>query len=369
MAFHLSLIYKLIYKLFVGLILVFNASQALAEASFRTTQSDLPDLGQHAGPTNSLNYNVSTQAVGVTYKDTFNSNNLIVTPEFSQQNGFALSGSFASKLTNNFAVGFVPAVSSDKQELLVNTGFGLTNNQRLILTLSQLRQKLNFSFLSWPSQVEVTQNNGAFSYQYLFRNTQHSTLKINGYLSDTELPNLADRTNFTDTAAPLELWDDSLRITGSRVAQLHGRLLLDAGPSATLRLGLSGERLKYKLSTGGSGITRVTCRGEWNQSLSNNLNFKAGLKTMASQNIYNVGIAHSDKKREKIRLNFVSIHSHGGTPNDKQIQLTYSYNFGGPNLSSKRPSQENIRRVKWSSVLEDQVSTRPTFIPTYVVAN
>ncbi len=262
----------------------------------------------------------------------------------------------------------MPTLNFGKQELIINAGVGVTNNQRLILTVSQLRQKLDFSSLSGVSTESVIQHSGAISYQYLFHNRHLSQVNINGYISEIKSSVIAEKTYFINTASLLTLWDDSQNIAGTSMARIQGQLMINPIPSASLKIDLTGQSLGYKNLTGSQYITRVTGHINWNQSLNKNLNFNIGFKSMASQDKYSFGISHKDKGRQKIGHNFVSVVGHGNTTNGKQIQLSYIYNFGSRYLSVKNPSHENIHRSTWSMSLQDAVVNRPTFMPRYVVA-
>lgn len=360
--------HTLLCMLLSSFFLAIQPLQGNAESLSLATQNVLPDIGQLSAPSSTSSYACNNQEMTAILKSTINTNNLILTPEYNINSGLRLSGSLASKVSDNFAVGIVPTLSLGKQELIINAGVGVTNNQRLILTVSQLRQKLDFSSLSGVSTENVIQHSGAISYQYLFPNSHLRQVNINGYISETKSSVIAEQTYFINTASLLTLWDDSQNIAGTSMARIQGQLMINPIPSASLKVDLSGQSLGYKNLTGSQYITRVTGHINWNQSLNKNLNFNIGFKSMASQDKYSFGISHKDKGRQKIGLNFVSVVGHGNTTNDKQIQLSYRYNFGSRYLSVKSPSHENIHRSTWSISLQDAVVNRPTFMPRYVVA-
>jgi hypothetical protein len=373
-----------------ALLLAFSAYASAAG----TTQDQLPDLGQPAATSGSLQPNINAQGGSLTWQDTLGGARLKLTPEFSKQTGFALGGSIAAPLTAHSAVGILLTAGGDKKEILFNAGIDFAARQRLIFTLGQLRQTLDFNFRSGVAQAEVTQNSGAVSYQYLLGYGLLNTFEVNGYLANTNSRDLADKTYTTDTATLYELWNDPRRIAGGRVTGLQGKLVLAPMPGGTLKFGLGAERLQYDLFTGHDTNTRATGSAEWNQRLVNGFNFKAAANAAAAQNRYSVGLGRSINNGQ-LGLDLTAIRGRDNAPDDNLIQVSYSYNFGGGGLSpysamphtgytdrsldrtldrSPYEAQRNTGDLTptptaaWSNNLLDQVAQRPSYIPSQVVA-
>lgn len=57
-------------------------------------------------------------------------------------------------------------VGERKKELLLNAGFQVTDAQRFVLTIGQLRQYLNIGFVSGLEKTEMIQTGGGASYQF-----------------------------------------------------------------------------------------------------------------------------------------------------------------------------------------------------------
>jgi hypothetical protein len=101
-----------------------------------------------------LQPNINAQSGSLTWQDTLGDARLKIIPEYSQQTGFALGGNIAAPMTAHSAI-------------LLTADIDFAARQRLIFTLGQLRQNLDFNFRSGTAQAEVTQNSGAVSYQYV----------------------------------------------------------------------------------------------------------------------------------------------------------------------------------------------------------
>lgn len=372
---------RALLSLILCLTLSTSAGLVFAETFSTTSQDALPDLGMLNVFAGSVHPNINMQSGSVTFTDTINNNKLAITPEYCIQTGFTLSGSLAHQLTNSFVVGVLPSINSNKNELLVNAGLDLTNNQRLIITLSQLNQKLGLSSSSGISQGYITQNSEAFSYQNLLGGSLHSNVKVNGYISNTKGQGIRDQSLLEETATHLKILEDPHLITGSHVANLQAQLSVKPMPRTMLLLGVGCERLEYKQLTGSSGSTQLTGHAEWNQHFSKGFVFRSGYNLMPTQNLYNIGLARSYKWGHKIGLNFTTINNRiNKNFNDKQIKIRYRYNFGENNSSAIISFREsikdqtndsnpkplllnNIQRVSWPSSLQDQVAVRPSFIP------
>ncbi len=358
----------------------FLAFSAYASAA-GPTQDQLPDLGQPAAASGSLKPNINAQGGSLTWQDTLGGARLKLTPEYSKQTGFALGGSIAAPLTEHSAVGILLTAGGDKKEILLNAGIDFAARQRLIFTLGQLRQTLDFNFRSGVAQAEVRQNSGAVSYQYLLGYGLFNTFEVNGYLADTNSRNLSDQTYTTDTATLFELWNDPRRIAGGRVTGLQGKLVLAPMPGGTLKLGLGAERLQYDLLTGHDTNTRATGSAEWNQRLDNGFNFKASANAAAAQNRYSVGLGRNIDHGQ-LGLDLTAIRGRDNAPDDNLIQVSYTYNFGAGSTGTGRLGSNSgdalpmntaalaapTPTADWSRNLLDQVTQRPSYIPSQVVA-
>lgn len=70
--------------------------QGNAESLSLATQDVLPELRQLSAPSSTSSYDFNNQEITATLKSTIDTNNLIVTPEYSTDSGLGLSGSLAS---------------------------------------------------------------------------------------------------------------------------------------------------------------------------------------------------------------------------------------------------------------------------------
>ncbi len=142
-------------------LLLFSLSFGFALSADETS---LPDLGEPSVNSASVQPNISAQGAGFTYQDNSNGKRITLTPQYTQENGTAIGGSFAGPLAKHMAVGVLLSVGSDKNEWLLNTGFDLSSNQRFILSVGQLRQKPDFSFSSGIQKAQIRQDNLAVNY-------------------------------------------------------------------------------------------------------------------------------------------------------------------------------------------------------------
>ena len=83
---------------------------------------------------------------GGTYYEKFGDSLLVVTPQYSKLTGLSTTGSFAIPLTDNFAAGLLLTAGTDKSEIFINSGFRIDDKQRVIFSLGQLRQNLDYNF-------------------------------------------------------------------------------------------------------------------------------------------------------------------------------------------------------------------------------
>ena len=359
-----------------------------------TDEKNLPELGSPVANTDSVQPNINAQGAGFTYQDNIDGKQIIITPQYNQQNGAAIGGSLAGALTKNMAVGVLLSVGSDKNEWLLNTGFDLTSKQRFIFSLGQLRQKLDFNFISGRQKTQIRQDNGAVSYQYFLGKNFLNAAEVNGYISDTGSVTLGDKTYFTDTISLYELWSDPRRIAGGRVSGVQGRLVFTPTSKTTIKVGLGAERLTYDYLTGNESSTRATGSAELVQRLDNNFNFRASANAAASQNRYALGLGKSFTGGSQLGLDVVTIQGRDNTFNDNQVMLSYTQSLGGnastyggspvgmnnPALNnldaagaSMNPAPNNMAApnstvTHWASSLVDQVARRPSFLPAQVIA-
>ena len=379
-------------KLGLTLLLLIGSLFYLGVVGADDTTNTLPDLGRPAANTGSVQPSMSAQGAGFTYHDNIDGKQIILTPQYNQQNGTSIGGSLAGALSKNMAVGVLLSVGSDKNEWLLNTGFDLTSNQRFIFSLGQLRQKQDFNFISGKQKTQIRQDNGAVSYQYFLGKDLLNAAEINAYISDTGSVNLGDKTYFTDTASLYELWSDPRRIAGGRVSGVQGRLVFTPTSKSTLKLGFGGERLTYDLLTGNDSTTRATGSAEFNQRLDYGFNLRASANAGASQNRYALGVGKSFIGGSQLGLDVATIQGRDNTFNDNQVMLSYTQSFGGGAYASNplgmnnqalsnldaagapmNPAPVNMAAPNsnadtWASSLVDQVSRRPSFLPAQVIA-
>ena len=258
------------------------------------------------------------------------------------------------------------------------------NHHRMIFSLGQLRQTLNFDFISGKQEAEITQDNGAISYQYLLGKSWLNAAGVDAYISNTDSIKLADKNYTNDSASLYEVWSDPRRIAGGRTTGLQGRLLLTPSARTEIKLGLGGERLTYNYLMGNESSTRARGSVELLQRLNNGFNFRAAVNAAASQNRYALGLGKSFKEGSQLGMDITRIEGRDGLFNDTQLQLTYTQSLGSGNsglagsnltgnpLSSSEgntaASQINPNTSTWTSALVEQVARRPSFLPSQVLA-
>src|SRR5450830_1803164 len=363
----------------------------VAQSADETT---LPDLGTPAANTGVVQPNINAQGAGFSYRDNINGKLLSITPQYNQQGGAAIGGSLASPVSKNMAVGILLTAGSDKNEWLLNTGFDLTSNQRFIFSLGQLRQKLDFNFISGSQKATVRQDNIAASYQYFLGKDWLNVAEVNGYISNTGSISLGDKTYFTDSTSLYELWSDPRRIAGGRVTGVQGRLVFTPTSTTTLKVGLGAERLTYNYLTGNDTTTRATGSAELTKRLDNGFNVRASADAAAAQNRYAFGLCKSLSGASQLGVDVVTIKGRDNTFNDNQLLLSYTQSFGGSHASAfgNNPALNNVDASgvpinqaplgtassntaalnptanTWASSLLEQVSRRPSFLPAQVIA-
>ena len=347
----------------------------------------LPDLGAPVDHT-TLQPNIDAQGAGLTYHDTIDNKQFSLVPQYTKLNGMVVNSSVAVPLSEDVAMGFLLTAGSTKNEWLINTGLNMSEHQRVIFTLGQLRQKLDFSFTSGTQKAQMTQDNGALSYQYFLGRDWINATELNAYTSNTSSISLGDKTYYTDTSTLYELWNDPRRIAGARVSGVQSKLVLTPTTSTNLKLGFGGERLTYDYLSGKSTTTRATGSTELNQRLNDDVSLRATAITAAAQNRYSAGVANHFAGGS-LGLDVITIRGRDGTFNDNQLLLNYTHNFGStpnsvatpalgarhsgatdPAVASEQPAntQASGSKSTWASPLLDQVALRPSFLPAQVVA-
>ena len=345
--------------LLAALLLVYPAMQSRPAQAQGSPTSTLPDLGSP----NERPGSISPRPNGVTLDNSFDGKRLVVSPEYSDQTGASLGGIFAFPMGDSAAGGLLVTAGGRKKELLFNAGFQLGDVRRLVFTLGQQRQTLDFGFVSGNEKTELAQNSGAVSYQHYLGNGALNSFEVNGYLTNTPSRDLADKTYATDTATLYELWNDHRRVAGGRVSGLQGRLGFTPAPGGSLKLGVGGERQEYDYLTGKQSTTRGTGSAEWTQYLTNGYQIKAAADA-AIQNRYTFGLERPFGDG-LLGIDLVAIRSKDGAPNDNQIKLVWSVAVGGRRAPSGNTNNSAV--PTWGNLL-DQVSQHPSFLPAQVVA-
>ncbi len=338
----------------------------------------LPELASPAPTSTTVRPNPN----GLTLEGRSDDSLVILAPEYSNQTGLGLNATFATLLGDHSAVGLLVGGGADKQEWLLNVGFDLDKRQRLVFSAGQLRQNLEYRFLSGSDKARLTQNGGGISYQYLLGEGVLKQIELNGYLADTGSRDLADKTYAIDTATLYELWNDQRRIAGGKVTGLQGRLGFAPLPGANVKLSLGAERLDYDLQTGIERTQRVTGGIEWQQQLSNDLTLNAAADSNAAQNRYRLGLEHQLGSGQRIGLDLTNIQSRDSAPDDNRVQLSWTVPFGNSTRSATREAlaaqNPTERRAaapapqrdvsKRSNGLLNKVAQRPAYLPSQVVA-
>ena len=359
-------------------------------------QDKLPDLGEPAANTASIQPNINADGAGFSYHDNSNGSLFSIHPQYNRQNGLAIGGSLALPVGTNSAAGILLMAGEDRNEWLVNAGMDLNSNHRLIFSLGQLRQKLDFNFLSGSQKTQVTQDNAALSYQYLFGQDWLNAAEMQAYISNTDSISLSSKTYYTETADLYELWRDSYRVAGGRVTGVQGQLVLTPSTSTTIKLGFGAERLTYDYLTGDDISTRATGSAELMQRLDYGFNLRASANAGAAQSRYAVGLGKSFHNGSQLGIDITRIQGRDHSFNDSQIQLSYSQSFGGnptASLANSSPTSDNADTTSatstpstpmnpasantetsatssnaWASALVEQVSRRPSVLPSQVMA-
>ena len=344
--------------------------------------SPLPDLGT---PARTGSASVTPGPGGITAQGKFDGIKLAITPEYSNQTGASLGVALASMLGDNAAVGILLNGGDDKKEMLLNGGIGIGQGQRIILSVGQLKQSLDFHFLSGTEKARMAQNSAGIGYQLQLGQEFLRYLEVNGYVSKTASRDLADKTFAVDTATLYELWNDPRRIAGGKIEGLQGKLGFSPLDGSLVKVSLGYEHLRYDLLAGKDSTHRPTAGLEWQQQLGNGYRLHVATESFASQNRYTLGLERGFADaggRHTLGLNLLGVQGRDGLGNDRQIQLAYSYAFGnggaaaptglGAAMASPMPATQAResagRNALPAADLLDQVATRPGYIPSRVIA-
>ena len=311
--------------------MAYPAMQARHAQAEEPQANSLPDLGKpdrRNANTTDTHTTVTPGPGGITLESSSSDKKFRLAPEYSNLTGLALNAGFAAYLNDNAALGLLLSAGADKKEFLLNAGYQLDGNNRLLFTFGQLRQNLEFNFLTGNEKTKLTQNSGALSYQLRLGNGLLSGIEINAYLSNTPSRDLGGKTYSVDTAALYELWSEPRRIAGGKITGLQGQLVFAPTPGATLKLGLGGERLEYDLTVGKGGSSRTTGSAEWNQPFANGYTFNAALGNFATQERYTLGLDRKLGGGHQIGIKLVEIRGRDDTQNDSQVLFAYTYTQG-----------------------------------------
>jgi AraC-like DNA-binding protein len=361
------------------------------------------DLGEYTNESSAIRPNFNAQGGGLDYRRQSNGTLITLSPKYSEQNGFAFGGVVAGAISKNAALGLLLNVGAERKEWLVNAGLDIDDRQRVIASLGQLRQKLDFTFLSGVDRSQITQNNGAFSYQFLMGRSWLNSAELNAYISDTQSIQLTDKNYYTDTSTLYELWSDSRRIAGGRVQGLQARMVLTPSAQSALRLGFGGERLNYDVLVGKEKYLRATGSAELNQQFANGYNLAASANFASSQNKFALGLSKTFNEGYQLGMNLAAIRGRDNTFDDNQITLNFTqflglssasalaFNPDTKNLQALSPPESTSSLAKndasqqaplnqswlalsdqpkpqWISSLVNAVAKKPSFLPTQVNA-
>lgn len=281
---------------------------------------------------------------GGTYYEKFGDSLLVVTPQYSKLTGVSTTGSFAIPISDSAALGLLLTSGANKDEILINSGFKIDDKQRIIFSLGQLRQNLDFNFLSGTEKTLVTQNNAGLSYNYFLDKYWINTVEANGYISKTQSRNLTDKNYYVETTSLYELWSDPRRIAGGTVEGVQGKLTFLPTEKTILKVGLGGERLSYDMQTGKDTNSHVTANTEISQKISPTLDLRASIDYTAAENRYAIGLTHNLGTDRKLSLDARAIR--GSSFDDKQIFLSYTQSF------QSRDQVEDKKEIKTVNVVD-----------------
>lgn len=282
--------------------------------------------------------------VGGTYYEKFGDSLLVVTPQYSKLTGVSTTGSFAIPISDSAAFGLLLTSGTNKDEIFINSGFKIDDKQRIIFSLGQLRQNLDFNFLSGTEKTLVIQNNAGLSYNYFLDKYWINAVEANGYISKTQSRNLTDKNYYVETTSLYELWSDPRRIAGGTVEGVQGKLTFLPTEKTVLKVGLGGERLSYDMQTGKDTNSHVTANTEISKKILPTLDLRASIDYTAAENRYAIGLTHNLGTDRKLSLDVRAIR--GSSFDDKQIFLSYTQAF------QSRDQVEDKKEIKTVNVVD-----------------
>lgn len=329
----------------------------------------LPDL---SGAVSKGSIAVSPRSNGVTVQGSNGTQQFSLVPEYTEQTGFAVTAALASMLGDSAAVGLVLTGGPDKREALINAGFKFDQHQRIVLSVGQLKQFLDFNFRSGVDNVELTQNEGAINYQFQLGEEFLRYLELTGYLSKAESRQLAGKTFAVDTATLYELWNDPRRIAGGKVSGVQGRIGISPVSGSLVKVSVGQEKLSYDLSSGKDQTNRLTGGVEWQQELGKRYLLTASADAFAAERRYGLGLQRTQGPH-RIGLGYALLSGRDGLTDDHQVRLSYSYLFGGATVSPDAPRQSgqasrSQESSPYGNPLLSQVVIRPGGLPSRVIA-
>jgi hypothetical protein len=291
----------------------------------------------------------------------------VLTPEYSRQGGFSVTGAFGVMLRDDAAVGGVLTVGARKKEALLNLGFR-KEGQQVVFTVDQLRESLNFDFPTGGERAEMTQNSAAVSYKFQLGKDIRKYFEANAYGLRTASRDLGDAISVIDNASLFELWNFQRRVAGGTVFGVQGQLGFAPLPGGALRTSLGGERLEYDLAAGKSVKNRLTVGVDWNQQLLSGFTLIAAANQFASERRYRIGVERCVADGHHLGLDLIDIRGRDGAPNDSQARLTWAMSLGGRSgCAPSADSGDSAPAWRGPTVL-DRVAMRPDFLPSQVVA-
>ncbi len=294
----------------------------------------------------------------------------ILNPEYSKESGATFTGAFGTLLGDSGAVGGILTVGGRKKEGILNLGYK-TERQQLIVTLDQLRQSLNFDFLTGPERVELTQNSAAANYKFKLGNDSRQFIGLNAYRLKSDSRSLDDVIVITDTQTLFETASVQRRVAGGKVSGFQGEFAFVPFSGSAFKSSLGQERLEYGLAAGDSRVRRTTGGLTWNQQLFGGFSFTAAANQFAAQKRVSIGVERCLSGGQQVGVDFARIHGRDGAPNDNQVRLIWAATLGGtPSCSSagRSPDPSDDAPTWRGPHLLDQIVLRPDFLPSQVVA-
>jgi hypothetical protein len=291
----------------------------------------------------------------------------VLTPEYSSQGRFSATGAFGNMLSDNAAIGGVLTVGSFKKEAIFNAGYR-NSGQQVVLTLDQMRQKLNFDFDTGRDRAEMTQSSAAISYKFQLGKDIRRYVEVNGYGSRTGSKSLGSTASVLEDPNQFELWDVERRVAGGRVYGIQGQLGFAPFATSALRTSLGGEQLQYDYASGKTTTKRLTGGVEWKQQIFPGFNLTATGNQFASERRYRLGVERCLADGQHLGLDLIHILGRDGAPSDRQVKLTWAISLGGrSSCAPVVPPDDSAPSLLGRSLL-DQVAMRPDFLPSQVVA-